>query len=202
MGANPVPAVVPIANVIPPFTPSGVLPPYLGADPTAMGAMSPYRVTLTEIVQRFSQTPERRTILAGFLAHRASLLGFGVTGIQWLDGSFLEDIENVSSRAPGDIDVVSFFVRPPAYQRNNAAWDAFWRGHMAVFSAPMAKVSYHTDAYFVDVEFGAGPVIQQTAYWFGLFSHKRATGLWKGMLEVLLDPQQDDAAATQLLSTL
>jgi hypothetical protein len=196
MGANPVPAVVPI----PPLTPSGVLPPYLGTDPAVRGAMSPYRVTLTELVQRFAHTAERRTILAGFLAHRAILIGFGVTGIQWLDGSFLEDIERVASRS--DIDVVSFFVRPPAYQRNHVAWDAFWRGHMAVFNSQMAKTTYHTDAYFVDVEFGAGPVIQQTAYWFGLFSHKRATGLWKGMLEVQLDSQQDDATATQLLSTM
>jgi hypothetical protein len=165
--------------------------------------MSPYRVSLVELVQRFAHSPERRTILTGYLAHRAYLIGLGLTGIQWLDGSFLEDVENLESRAPGDIDVISFIVRPPAYRNtNHAAWQAYWTGHLPVFNAQQAKVAYRTDAYFVDVAFGAPVVIRQTAYWFGLFSHKRATGLWKGMLEVLLDSQQDDAAASQLLAAI
>lgn len=165
--------------------------------------MSPYRVNLVELVQRFAHSPDRKAILTGYLAHRAYLIGLGVTGIQWLDGSFLEDVEKLESRAPGDIDVISFVVRPPAYQNtNHTAWRGFWMGHMPVFDAQQAKVAYRTDAYFVDVAFGAGYVIRQTAYWFGLFSHKRATGLWKGMLEVPLDSQQDDVAAAQLLLTI
>lgn len=203
MGTSPVPAAVTNQNTIPPFTTSGVLPPYIGADPTVQANMSPYRISLVELVQRFAHSPERRVILTGYLAHRAYLIGLGVTGIQWLDGSFLEDVENLESRSPGDIDVISFIVRPPAYQNaNHAAWNAYWMGHLPVFDAQQAKVSYRTDAYFVDVAFGPGFVIKQTAYWFGLFSHKRATGLWKGMLEVPLDSQQDDTAASQLLTTI
>ena len=202
MGATPLPAVVPSPNTIPPFTASGVLPPYLGGDPAVAGVMSPYRVTLTELVQRFSYTPERRAILAGFLAHRACLIGFGVTGIQWIDGSFLEDIENTAARAPGDIDVVNFIERPPAYRGNHAAWGTFFQSRLDVFHPQTAKAAYRTDAYFVEVEFGPALVIQQTAYWCGLFSHNRATGLWKGMLEILLDAHQDDDAASQLLATI
>jgi hypothetical protein len=203
MGATPVPAAVTNLNAIPPFTSSGVLPPYIGADPRIPANMSPYRVGLVELVQRFATSPERRAILTGYLSHRAYLIGLGITGIQWLDGSFLENVENLESRAPGDIDVISFIVRPPAYQNtNHAAWQAYWMGHMPVFEAQQAKLAYRTDAYFVDVAFGAGYVVKQTAYWFGLFSHKRATGLWKGMLEVLLDSQQDDAIASQLLATI
>lgn len=203
MGATPVPAAVPNPNVIPPFTSSGVLPPYIGADPRIPANMSPYRVSLVELVQRFAHSPERRAILTGFLAHRAYLIRLGITGIQWLDGSFLEDVESLESRAPGDVDVITFVVRPMAYQNtNHAAWQAFWSGHMQVFDSQQAKTAYRTDAYFVDVAFGPGYVIRQTAYWFGLFSHKRATGLWKGMLEVTLDSQQDDAAASQLIATI
>jgi|HubBroStandDraft_4_1064222.scaffolds.fasta_scaffold465272_2 hypothetical protein len=165
--------------------------------------MSPYRVNLVELVQRFAHSPDRRAIFTGFLAHRAYLIGLGVTGIQWLDGSFLEDVENLESRAPGDIDVISFIIRPPAYRNtNHAAWQTFVTGHLPIFNPQQAKTVYRTDAYFVDVAFGPTVVIRQTAYWFGLFSHKRATGLWKGMLEVLLDSQQDDAAASQLLATI
>lgn len=203
MGASPVPAAVPGASRIPPFTSSGVLPPYVGTDPAVLGSMSPYTVGLVELVQRFAHSPERRDIFTGYLAHRAYLIRLGVTGIQWLDGSFLEDVENLESRAPGDIDVISFIVRPPAYQNpNHAAWEAFWRGHMSVFDARQAKAAYQTDAYFVDVAFGPGFVVKQTAYWFGLFSHKRASGLWKGMLEVPLDSNQDDDAASQLLASI
>ncbi|WP_052200929.1 hypothetical protein [Terriglobus sp. TAA 43] len=200
MGTNPLPAAG-NEETIPPFTSSGVLPPYIGGNPTIPANMSPYRVTLLEVVQRFSHSSERRTILAGFLAHRAHLIGIGITGVQWLDGSFLEDIENTEERSPGDIDVVSFIVRPPAYQADNDAWNTFWMGHSTAFDPEQAKVSYQTDAYFVDVMWGPAYVIKQTAYWFGLFSHKRSTGLWKGMLEVVLDSQQDDAAASQLLAT-
>jgi len=202
MDATPVPPPVPIPNTIPPFTSSGVLPPYVGADPTVLASMSPYCVSLVELVQRFAQSPERRAILKGYLAHRAYLIKLGVTGIQWLDGSFLEDVEKLETRAPGDIDVISFIVRPSAYQNaDHATWQAFLMAHIPVFNAQQAKIAYRTDAYFVDVAFGPGPVIKQTAYWFGLFSHKRATGLWKGILEVVLDSQQDDAAASQLLAT-
>ena len=203
MGTNPAPAAAPLPNNIPPFNSSGVMPPYIGGDPTNPANMSPYTVSLVELVQRFAHSPERRAILTGFLNHRAYLLRLGVTGIQWLDGSFLEDVENVEARAPGDIDVVTFIYRPPAYQNTDlVAWQAFLVQHQQVFDSQQAKAAYHTDAYFVDLWFGPSPVIKQTSYWFGLFSHKRATGLWKGMLELSLDPGQDDANASRLLATI
>jgi hypothetical protein len=42
-------------------------------------------------------------------------------------------------------------------------------------------------------------LVNQTKYWFGLFSHKR-NGVWKGMLQVPLCPPAADAAIAALLA--
>ncbi len=75
---------------------------------------SPYVVTAGELVQRFAINASRCVILDGLLRYRAELreLGF-VGGFQWLDGSFVEDVEAREDRAPKDIDVVTF-AHPPA----------------------------------------------------------------------------------------
>jgi hypothetical protein len=41
------------------------------------------------------------------------------TGFQWIDGSFLEEIEKTQNRSPGDIDVITFYWNPnPAFTTN------------------------------------------------------------------------------------
>ena len=46
--------------------------------------------------------------MAGFLDFRALLHSLGInTGFQWLDGSFMENVELLEQRAPKDIDVVT-----------------------------------------------------------------------------------------------
>lgn len=82
--------------MIPSFNQSGVLPPFVST-PTCMATTSPYKTTLVNLINRFSYTPERMTILIGFIKHRLALKKAGlVTGIQWIDGSFVEDIEKIS----------------------------------------------------------------------------------------------------------
>jgi len=194
----------PAANLptsIPDFTSSGVLPPYVGSDPTVLSGVSPYRTTLVELVGRFATSNERKTILSGFLAYRAALLAIGLTGLQWIDGSFLEDVETTESRSPNDIDVVSFIERPAALRVDQTAWEAFLAANANLFDINRTKTDFQTDSYFVDITMGPAAVIQQTAYWSGLFSHKRTTGLWKGMLELPLSIGQDDAQAIQFLAT-
>ncbi len=185
---------------IPAFTGSGVLPPFLGVDPTIPATVSPYKTTLMEIVDRFSFSPERRAILSGFIAYRAALMAAGLTGFQWLDGSFLEDVETTQSRNPNDIDCITF-VRRPLGCLDPAAWQTFTSNNQALLTPHLNKQQYSTDAYLVDLEIPPESVVQQTAYWFGLFSHRRVTGLWKGMLEVVLQNTADDAAALALLAT-
>jgi hypothetical protein len=88
----------------------GILNPI--SAPTAM-KRSPYIVTLSELVECFATTPARCRILKGFLAYRAALHALGLLeGFQWIDGSFVEEIEVLEERDPNDIDVVTFYKLP------------------------------------------------------------------------------------------
>jgi hypothetical protein len=171
----------------------------VGINPAVPAGRAPYDTTLSEVVRRFATSVERKAILRGFLAHRQKLLNLGILGMQWMDGSFVEDVEQTQTRSPRDIDVVTFFVRP-----NNSGesieWENFIQSNMDVFDPSIAKLTYRTDPYYVDAFFGPLYVIDQTAYWYGLFSHQRDTGLWKGILQVPLSPQSDDENALQLLN--
>jgi hypothetical protein len=55
--------------MMPSFNISGVLPPFVGDNPTNGAEMSPYQTTMTKIVQRFATTPERIEILLGLIAY-------------------------------------------------------------------------------------------------------------------------------------
>ncbi|MCL2004836.1 MAG: hypothetical protein FWG73_01615 [Planctomycetaceae bacterium] len=85
--------------------------------PIAMGEAgnslnrSPYRIGLSEFVDYFSYSKQRIEILDGFLRFREGLHKSGLSsGFQWLNGSFLENIEDLESRHPNDIDVVTFYA--------------------------------------------------------------------------------------------
>jgi hypothetical protein len=89
---------------IPAWTADGVLPPINASQPVSP-ERSPYVVSLTDYVLRFSDTPERRAVLDGYLRYRAALHAAGVVqGFQWIDGSFLEHVEVTEGRTPNDID--------------------------------------------------------------------------------------------------
>ena len=52
-------------------------------------------------------------ILDGFLRFRELLTQAGfVSGFQWVDGSFLENVEMLENRPPNDLDVVTFYIPP------------------------------------------------------------------------------------------
>lgn len=184
---------------IPPFSPSGLLPPYLGANPGASSlGMSPYRTTIDEFITRFNTSDERREILRGFLRFRQRTRTLGLQGWQWLDGSFLENIETNEGRAPRDLDVVTFSPRPASLQSLGAlqAWVA---QNLDVFNPDQAKANFRCDARFVDLRFPAYDVVSQARYWFGLFSHQRVTAIWKGMLELELPQNDADANARSIV---
>jgi len=177
--------------MIPPYTPHGILPPFLG-DPTSPAGRSPFDATIDEVVGHFSTTSRRRAILAGFLGFRAALRAAGMTaGAQWLDGSFAEN----RGAEPNDVDVVTFHLLTPA---DDAAFAA---GHPELASSRRTKVAFHVDAYFVPL-CSADPwrVVPATAYWYGLFGHQRVTERWKGMVQVRLDSPDDDASARGALA--
>lgn len=181
----------PSSAAIPAWNSAGVLPPIR---PSASGNSpdrSPYPVALTTLVDRFSTSPERMEILDGLLRFRSGLHQAGIlSGFQWLDGSFLEQVEVLEGRPPRDMDVVSFLDLSGLDQH------ALIQQHGYLFDKQQAKASFSMDAYFVQI---GGPLdadsIRRVAYWYSMWSHRR-NGLWKGFVQVDLDPAQDaDASA-------
>lgn len=182
---------------IPDFTISGVLPPYLGSTATDPAAMSPYGTTLTRIANKLCASDERKVIFRGLLQYRQALSGIGLTsGFQWLSGSFMENIEAIESRAPRDVDVVTFVHRPPGL--DDAAIQALIATNPRIFVPAQAKATYHCDAYFLDLAMLPEAIVNQTRYWFGLFAHRR-TGIWKGLLQLPLAVTQDDTDASLIV---
>lgn len=179
--------------MVPAFNLSGVLPPYTGMSPAALSGLSPYDTSMKELVEALGTTADRAAILRGFIALRAQLVSLGITnGYQWCAGSFCEDIEKLESRSPGDIDVVTFFVRP-VHANDDAAWAAWVNANAAVFDPNQTKAAYRCDSYYVDASLALPKMITQVTYWHGLFGHQRRTHMWKGMLRVPLFSDDADA---------
>lgn len=136
---------------------------------------------------RFSTSPERQAILRGFLTYRQALHQMGInSGFQWLDGSFMENVELLEKRQPRDIDVVTFLYTP-----ENFAPSA---GDLTVFDKSFAKSQYKVDAYLVELnEISPAQLVEQSAYWYSVWSHRR-NHVWKGFLQIDLHPAEDAAA--------
>jgi hypothetical protein len=179
--------------VIPEFTQSGVLPPFIeGQSPVESGAMAPFKVSLADFVEKFSTSEHRVEILRGFLAYRSEFKKIGlVSGFQWIDGSFVENVEKNRSRPPSDIDIVTFAERPVV--NDEEAWANMANSRLDLFHPELAKNKYMCDAYFVDLMLPSRVIVNRTSYWFGLFSHQKESYLWKGMLEISLSDDEETA---------
>ncbi len=185
-------------ELIPQFDLSKVLPPFTGDDVTISRSMSPYRAHITDLVRRFNFTPERIEILRGLLEYRSVLHELGIQeGFQWVDGSFVEDVEALRNCPPGDIDVITFFHRPT---HGKVEWEEWFKEHGKIFDTTFTKPRYKCDAYSVDLDTSPENVVNSTRYWFGLFSHQRDTSLWKGMVQLPLSIVHDEDALALLES--
>ena len=189
-----------IFTQLPSFTISGLLPPYVGADPTDQKLISPYPTTIDVFAAQFAVSARRGQILGGFLAFRHALEAVGIVdGLQWLNGSFCEQIEMREGRDPNDLDVVTFYKRPVGV-REQPAFAEFFAANIDLFTPAYTKQQFGCDAYFVDLDLEILDIVAQTRYWYGLFSHRRATGEWKGMVEVPLGVSQGDVDAAAILA--
>ena len=168
---------------IPAWTAVGLLPPIDDADPTG-AQRSPYRVSLRDLAMRLATTPERRAILLGLLRYRAALHRLGLAvGFQWLDGSFVEDVETIEGRAPRDIDVVTFLRSPQPL--------TFAGPDYRALDHHVAKTEFRVDSYLVELDLlPADHLVQQAAYWSSVWSHRR-DHTWKGFLQLELAPTED-----------
>jgi hypothetical protein len=181
-------------SLFPAFNGSGVIPPFVGENPGQAGGSSPYKTDLATVANRLAANEERKTILKGLLRYRAALRAVGITaGFQLLDGSFTEDCENTRGRPPADLDLVTFAYLPVV---PNEVLE-FVAAHVELFDQAAVKAEYKCDAYFVDLAKDSRLVVEDTCYWYGLFSHQRETYLWKGMLKVALNA--DDALVSAML---
>jgi hypothetical protein len=180
--------------MIPAWNNSGLLPPIrqnkLGHD----SDRSPYMVELYQVVERFASSPDRIAILQGLFEYREALHSLGLEqGFQWLDGSFMEQVETLESRPPKDIDIVTFFKLPHGMDQNTLA-----AKHGNLFTPEETKAKYKVDAYpCILGEPTAGRHVKQIAYWYSMWSHRR-NGIWKGFLQVDLAPHGDPAACKAL----
>lgn len=178
---------------IPVWTTQGVLPPINPTKPVSSVDRSPYVVSLTDIVLRFNTSPDRRKIIGGLLRYRAALHAVGlVSGFQWLDGSFMEDVETLEGRPPRDIDIVTFYQLPAGTSQA----DILGR-NPTLFDHETVKSAYHVDGYLVGLGMPPGRLVRQSAYWYGVWSHRR-NDRWKGFLEIGLAPDQDAEAVACL----
>ena len=179
--------------VIPDWDSQGVLPPINSASPTSLDR-SPYRVSLVDFVLRFGNADPRRRILAGFLDFRSALHGIGVdSGFQWVDGSFLEDIERIENRSPRDLDLVTFF-RLPEGRTQRTLRDAAPN----IFDNAYCKENFRVDAYFQPLDDGSPEsLVAQSAYWYSVWSHRR-NEYWKGYLQLDLSSTDDEIARANI----
>lgn len=144
--------------------------------------MSPYKAEIDDFVRRFANSGDRIEIIRGFLNHRIALVAEGITGSQWLDGSFVENTEMIRKRSPRDIDVVTVARFPLRSQVLPEQLERLG----ALFDPDLVKESYLVDAYFIDLACDPQLLVDQTLYWSGLFGHQRGTNQWKGMVSVEL----------------
>lgn len=181
---------------IPIFNHNFVLPPHMG-DPTNPSGISPYVCTIMELCQRFSTSNARIEILKNYINFRECIHNLGViSGFQWLDGSFVQDIEGSNKRSPKDLDVVTFFrgLDDLAQARIIHSFPEF-------FDSNISMANFKLDHYPFDYTLNPDYTVYYTKYWAQLFSHTRS-GTWKGILRVELNTQVEDRDALNFLNTL
>jgi len=97
-----------------------------------------------------------------------------------------------------DIDVVTFAYPPPGLSQEQTR--NLLRQRPDLFDQARCKQDFRCDVNIVNLSTAPEWLVTQTRYWYGLFSHRRADALWKGMLQLPLD--SDDELARTALATL
>lgn len=174
--------------IIPVWNMAGIIPPIRpGVDPTDRDR-SPYVASILDVIETFAISKERCDILFGLLSFRQAVYAIGVNvGMQWLDGSFMEDVENHQSRPPNDMDAVTF-IQIPAGESE---------GSILARAPQLFDNGYVKDTFKVDSYWGVlgDPMelwhVEEVTYWYSMWSHRRLDNLWKGFLQVELTPSLD-----------
>lgn len=159
---------------------------------------------MAELATAMGTTPHRKQLIVNLITYRHMLATEGyVSGIQFIDGSFVENVETIANRPPVDIDVFSVLNVPPKYLTDMSAWQAtglpFWQTE--IINRDRNKQRFGLDTYAVLFEERAAQpmnLISDIIYWYGLFSHQRGTLAWKGFAGLALDPASDQTALSAM----
>lgn len=176
------------------FNSAGVIPPVADSSGTNRNR-SPYILTIEQFVEMFSYTEERIIILENFLKYRLELYKVGIVdGFQWLNGSFTTDVEITESRPPNDIDVVTFFNLP-----SGETQASFLPKTNNLLDTNSTKSKYMVDVYPVVLgEKITSYFINDITYWYSMWSHRKSDNMWKGFIQVALDPNNDSTVLRSL----
>lgn len=117
-----------------------------------------------------------------------------VSGFQWVDGSFMENVELTHKRSPKDLDVVTFFNLPEGSDNQKS----FFEKTIHRLNNREIKQKFKVDSYLIETsKNNPKDLVKSGAYWYSVWGHTRS-GLWKGFLEVDLNPASD-AKASEVL---
>ncbi len=166
---------------------------------------SPYVCSIEDFYKRFCYTSERLELFKGLLIFRKYLYDNiipiipGVTGFQWVDGSFCQDKETSQKCPPKDIDVWTAFSYEgiPATDKQAEILQLINTQTAKLYFKNQMKI----DAYFTTFYNEPHLFYQRmkwAAYWCGIWSHTRGFNERKGFCQIPLD-QTDDS---NLLSKL
>lgn len=172
----------------------GFISPIDEDEPTSPNR-SPYTTSLDDLVYDFGYTRDRRRLLTGLLDYRAELHRAGVTrGFQWINGSFLQNVESVQDRSPNDIDVATFFYIPDGYGDERT----FYLQNQTLFDTDAIRSQYLIDAHYVFLNpEHMDYITRMAAYWYSVWSHTE-DWVWKGYLQVDLAGAGDSDARQHL----
>lgn len=177
---------------------NGVLPPHHGSQnggPVKQADLSPFPATTLELCQRFSDTPERRAILRGYLQFRQRLTDLQVVdGFQWVDGHFLEDYEKRTRKSPDHIHVVTFCQTSPQLADPN-----YSRLFAPLRSRQATRSEFFVEHMLIPLHWPKHDIIEATRFQSAMLSHSDE-GVWKGYVRIGLNTPDDDTAALQHLS--
>lgn len=172
---------------VPAFDARGLMPPFIGNDAVTKDR-APYEASMLEVVATLGTSEHRRDLIRGLLDYRGLLDGLGYSGgLQFVDGSFTENVEGREGRSPNDIDVFSYLVRPARYQQDHNLWatSGFVEWSNEIADRSLNKARFHLDTYAIAVDqHGPLSLILETTYWYSLFAHKKLTHDWKGFLRI------------------
>ena len=180
---------------IPEWDRNHLIPPIRPGTSEAEGSepflRSPYETTLETLVEKFAGTHARAVLVGGLLDYRSALHRAGLQrGFQWVDGSFVEAVEEREDdpHTPNDIDVVTYYYLPDGANPNDPNF-------LALFYQDETKEKFHVDAHGIELGQSLSEgIVTDIGYFFGLFSHRRRDWLWKGFVQVDLNPADDQLA--------